>query len=404
MCKISWESPRLAFWPGVRYHEGIQTTDGRHTVKKSIKKLLSKLLTWALILLLGMAAGYLGAALASRTGMAAGALLFLLIGLLAGFLIQIILHEGGHLVCGLATGYGFVSFRVGSLMLIRRDGRFQWCRYRLSGTGGQCLLSPPPWREEGFPAFAYNLGGPLANLVSVLLCGALVGLCRRSSPALACIWIGVGLAGLYLGLVNGIPLKISGMPNDGYNALHLGKDPVSRRAIWAQLAINAAQMEGKRLRDIPGDWFVLPGDAGPDDPLKGSVWVFRYSRLLDQGRYEEAAALRDELLKKGDKLAAVHQYALQTDRGFFDLLEGRTEQGLNILESPGIKAFCRQMKGNPGIVLVQYGAARAAGKTREADRLRAQLEKALEAWPYPGDAAATRDLLARAEERLGNTL
>lgn len=371
-------------------------------MKKSIKKLLSKLLTWGLILLLGMAAGYLGASLADEIGMATDALPFLIIGLLLGLFIQIVFHEGGHLVFGLATGYEFVSFRVGSIMLLRRDGRFQWCRYNLAGTCGQCLLAPPPWREEGFPVFAYNLGGPLANLVSVALCGVLVGLFRQSSPALACIWIGIGLAGLYLGLMNGIPLKISGMPNDGYNALHLGKDPVTRRAFWAQLAINAAQMEGRRLRDIPEDWFSLPEDAGPDDPLKGSVWVFRYSRLLDQGRYEEAGALREELLKKGDRLAAVHRYALQADQGFFDLLNGRTEQGLEILNRSEIKAFCRQMRGNPGIVLVQYGAARAAGNTQEADRLRARLEKDLAAWPYPGDADATRELLAWAEERLGN--
>ena len=237
-----------------------------------------------------------------------------------------------------------------------------------------------------------------------LLCGALVVLFRRSSPALACIWIGIGLAGLYLGLVNGIPLKISGMPNDGYNALHLGKDPVSRRAFWAQLAINAAQMEGRRLRDIPEEWFILPGDAGPDDPMKGAVWVYRYSRLVDQGRYEEASALREQLLQENGKLAAVHQYALQADQGLFDLMDGRISQGLDILGSAEIKAFCRQMKGNPGIVLVQYAAARAAGKTQEADRLLARLEKDLDAWPYPGDADATRELLARVEDRLASAV
>ena len=75
-------------------------------------------------------------------------------------------------------------------------------------------------------------------------------------------------------------------------------------------------------------------------------------------------------------------------------------QGLKRLNSPEIQAFCRQMKGNPGIVLVQYGAALAAGKTQEAGRLQTQLEKDLEAWPYAGDAAATRELLAWAEEKL----
>lgn len=30
-------------------------------------------------------------------------------------LMQVVLHEGGHLLFGLCTGYGFVSFRIGNL-------------------------------------------------------------------------------------------------------------------------------------------------------------------------------------------------------------------------------------------------------------------------------------------------
>ena len=56
-------------------------------------------------------------------------------------------------------------------MLLKKDGRLQFCRYQLAGTGGQCLLAPPPWREEGFPSLLYNLGGPAANLLSAALCG-----------------------------------------------------------------------------------------------------------------------------------------------------------------------------------------------------------------------------------------
>lgn len=39
--------------------------------------------------------------------------------LILAVFVQIILHEGGHLIFGLATGYRFVSFRVGSLTLIK---------------------------------------------------------------------------------------------------------------------------------------------------------------------------------------------------------------------------------------------------------------------------------------------
>ena len=37
---------------------------------------------------------------------------------IAGYL-QIILHEAGHLLFGLATGYKFISFRIGKLTLIK---------------------------------------------------------------------------------------------------------------------------------------------------------------------------------------------------------------------------------------------------------------------------------------------
>ena len=266
---------------------------------------------------LGFGAGWLGAWMADHADLAGWQLLALLAAAAVGVLVQIVLHEGGHLAAGLATGYGFVSFRIGSVMLLKKDGRLQFFRYQLAGTGGQCLLAPPPWREEGFPSLLYNLGGPAANLLSAALCGLGAWLCWQKAPLAAGLWGVWAMLGLYLGLVNGIPLKIQGMPNDGYNALCLRGDKAAQRAIWAQLAINAAQIEGRRLKDLPAEWFELPGGAGPDDPLKGAVWVCRYSRLLDEGRYEDAAALRARLLGSGARLAAVHRYSLEVDQAFF---------------------------------------------------------------------------------------
>ena len=46
-----------------------------------------------------------------------------------GYLFHIIIHEGGHLIFGLLSGYSFVSFRVGSLTLIREDGKFKLKRF-----------------------------------------------------------------------------------------------------------------------------------------------------------------------------------------------------------------------------------------------------------------------------------
>ena len=52
--------------------------------------------------------------------------------------LQIVLHEAGHLVCGLMSGYRFVSFRVGSITLFKDgDGKLRFKRFKLAGTGGQ---------------------------------------------------------------------------------------------------------------------------------------------------------------------------------------------------------------------------------------------------------------------------
>ena len=366
--------------------------------KKNRRRLPSPaaVLTWAALLAAGFGMGWLLADFSARGGLS---LPWVLVGLAVG-MVQVVVHEGGHLAAGLATGYGFVSFRVGSLMLLRKDGRLCLCRYRLAGTGGQCLLSPPAWREDGFPAVLYNLGGPAANLLLAALCGLGVWRWQGAHPALASVLLAVSLMGLYLGLVNGIPLQIQGMPNDGYNALCLRGDLAARRAIWAQLAINAAQAEGRRLRELPAAWFALPGDAGPDDPLKGAVWVCRYSRLLDEGRYDEAAALRQKLLEGGAKLAAVHKYSLEADKAFFQIVNGQTEEGLAALQGRELRAFLRQMKTYPGLVLVQYAAALAEGRAEEIARQRAALDRALARWPYAGDAEATRELCKWAEARL----
>ena len=50
---------------------------------------------------------------------------WLIVMMTAAFYLQTILHEGGHLVCGLLTGYRFVSFRIGSWMVhVQKDAPF----------------------------------------------------------------------------------------------------------------------------------------------------------------------------------------------------------------------------------------------------------------------------------------
>lgn len=89
--------------------------------------------------------------------------------LLLALFLQVILHEGGHLVFGLATGYRFVSFRIFNLTFIRKDNKLCIKRFSIAGTGGQCLLVPPEKPLERVPTILYNLGGVLTNLLTSII-------------------------------------------------------------------------------------------------------------------------------------------------------------------------------------------------------------------------------------------
>ena len=146
---------------------------------------------------------------------------------LAAILVQITLHEAGHLVCGLLSGYRFCSFRVGSLMWMREDGgRLRLRRLRIPGTGGQCLMSPPDMVDGRLPVTLYNFGGALANLLTAVLALALYGPARRV-PLLAAFLLFLAVIGGFTAAMNGIPLRLGNIDNDGRNALSLGHDPAA---------------------------------------------------------------------------------------------------------------------------------------------------------------------------------
>jgi len=71
----------------------------------------------------------------------------MLIGMYAGIFLQLIIHEAGHLVFGMRSGYRFSSFRIGSFMWIRENDKIHCKRMSLAGTGGQCLMCPPELQD-----------------------------------------------------------------------------------------------------------------------------------------------------------------------------------------------------------------------------------------------------------------
>lgn len=68
------------------------------------------------------------------------------------FLFSILIHELGHLVMGLMTGYKFLSFRFLTFHVQHdENGKLKLFKQNIPGTMGQCLMIPP--NKKPFPMF-----------------------------------------------------------------------------------------------------------------------------------------------------------------------------------------------------------------------------------------------------------
>lgn len=72
-------------------------------------------------------------------------LVWMILCLYVAAFLQVIVHEGGHLVCGLLSGYKFSSFRVGKVILVKKRDGIKRGRYSLMGTGDSAFWHRRIW-------------------------------------------------------------------------------------------------------------------------------------------------------------------------------------------------------------------------------------------------------------------
>lgn len=306
-----------------------------------------------------------------------------------------VVHEAGHLVCGLLTGYGFCSFRIASFVWVLENGKLRLKRYRLAGTGGQCLMSPPDLKEGKMPVVLYNLGGVFANVFVGALC--LVGALFCSERSFLTIFFLVfALAGFASAMLNGIPLHIGGIDNDGYNAFALANNTEAVKALWIQLKVAEQSAKGIRIKDMSSEWFVVPSDEAMKNSMVAALGVLASNRLMDEGRLDEADALMAHLLEIESGIVGLHRSLLMNDRIFVELLgKNRSDVIENMLTKEQNK-FMKAMKTNPSVLRTQYALALLGEKDiAKAEAVKCEFEKVAKSYPYPQEMEGERELMRR---------
>jgi len=256
----------------------------------------------------------------------------LFVGMYLAIFVQIILHEAGHLLFGRMTGYRFSSFRIGSFMWIKDGGTIRYCRLKLAGTGGQCLMAPPESQDGKIPYILYNMGGSITNSLSAALFVG-IALLTKNITVVSALFIMLAVVGAVFTLMNGVPMRLGTINNDGYNAVSLGKDLEALRSFWIQLKSNELGAKGIRIKDMPEEWLEMPSPESMKNSMVAVLSVFVCNRMMDKMEFEKASKTIRELLQMDTGIVGLHRNLITADLIYCELVgENRREKLTEMLD------------------------------------------------------------------------
>lgn len=247
-------------------------------------------------------------------------LLVFVLWFLIGCVVNISLHELGHMIAGLLSGYKFCSFRIFQFTWVLEDKKIRLKRYSIQGTAGQCLMLPPGGKDLDYPVFFYNMGGVIMNLVTSIVL-VVLGFALQHEAFFV-----IAMSGIFYLFLNGIPMKINGIANDGENAFHLKKDRVAMQAVDVQLRCNALQMEGMRLRDMPEEYFEIGEEPDWKNIHVCTLKYLNICRKSDMENYEECEADIKEFLGRDTALLELYRDELKCELIFIYIKLGKLDE------------------------------------------------------------------------------
>lgn len=375
--------------------------------KQQKKKIVwQQYIVMAFFVLIGAVGGFLMVAYIDK-GTDAGtpfykeilSLVGLFLGMYAAILVQMIIHEAGHLIFGLLSGYKFSSFRIFSFMWVKENGKIRFRRFSLAGTGGQCLMTPPDMTDGKIPVVLYNLGGSIMNIASGLIFLGIF-LTFTNIPFLSAVMLLFAVIGFILAVMNGVPMRMGMVDNDGYNALALTRNSEAMRSFWVQMKVNEQIAKGVRLKNMPDEWFAVPSDKAMKNSMVAVMGVFACNRLMDEGNFEEADRLMAHMLETDSGMVGLHRSLMICDRMYVELITDNRREVLDSMLTKEQKKFMKSMKSFPSVLRTEYAYALLREKdTAKADQVKARFEKCAKAYPYQNEICSERELMEIAETK-----
>lgn len=231
--------------------------------------------------------------------------------ILSGFIIQTILHEIGHLIGGLLTGWRLLYLQLYSLVLKKKDKGYTLTV--VSNKGFMCIMYPDSVNNK---ALIYTMGGCIANLLSGIIGVQLLYTVAKESVLWLYIWCFM-VFGIGLFLMNGIA-RVNRVCNDMACYILLKNDSNSRFCHNSQLLIAKELMRGLSYGDIGRELICLCPDPAEND-IQAYQAVLEYYYYLDIRDYLKMGQALNKIRKK-DNISKEVSNIIELEHMYLQLL------------------------------------------------------------------------------------
>lgn len=312
------------------------------------------------------------------------------------FIIHIVVHEAGHMLAAMARGWKFLSFMTMGVVLSRRDGRFRLSRFSMAGAAGQCLMLPPEDGDTPFGIALYNAGGVLANILLTVLASVVMFMpSAHHSVATTVFLLCIIISGLYLIVMNGIPNKLAGLPNDGLNMLNLHKDEFSTMVFLRSMRLIGYLMQNDTSR-IESMAYMCDGrNINFGNPIHVMALSTDLSMAMIHMDFNKADDIMRSIEPHMDRMVKIYRNELTMERIYLTLIRPHSHEDISrILNKPVLKYMQVQSVFRPSALRVQYALAMMhETDSGKADRIYGKFQRVSRKYYLQGEAKYEQQLI-----------
>lgn len=355
-------------------------------------------LIFSLFVALGFGVGYL-IGLLIKANMAVFHWWYILVFIISFYLSLVLhtfFHELGHMVCAKIRGWKFISFMLFGIVLTKKDKGFRFSRYKIPGALGQCLMIPPEEGDTDFGIALYNAGGVVMNFLLLLTAIVAFILEKDVYPGYIILFLVTFICvGAFMMLINAIPLKISGLPNDGMNIVSLGKDKFSSEIFLCSMRAVAAMQKGCRISEFLERYITEDVKIDYSNTIHVMALSFDYSRALDLKDFDKASSLMYGINAHLYLLPKIYRLEFGMENVFLSLVRGCSETEIDKLLDDETKKYIEGVASlRPSGLRVRYAIALLYEKDMEkAERIYGLFQKLCSKYYLPGEALSEKQLL-----------